>query len=160
MSRDQNERNVAQVDAWIRGNAEGLAQVPLVSLFAHAIQAIQDRTVITLSNVTLAAILDRVLYQSQKRFPLLLGMKIQPEGISLEGVLSRAAFQDPAEIKEAFRFFLIELLTILGNLTAGILTNPLFHALSEVTAERIRAESGADGGEMALIKTSTHREDV
>lgn len=140
MSQDQNEQHARQVDAWIERTAKDMAPDQLVSLFAAAIQALQKRTLIMLSEVTLMVVFDRALYKSQQEFPVLLDMKIEPKGISLDGDLSRIRQKTSAEITEAFRFFLIELLTIFGNITAGILTNPLYAELCKVTAESIRPE--------------------
>lgn len=160
MNLDQNEEHATQVDAWLERTADGLPSDRLIRLFEEAIRALQRRTLVTLSEVTLTAIFDRVLYQSQKHYPLLSGLKIETDGISLDGLRSEVNRLKPAQLTEAFRFFLIELLTIFGNLSAGILTELLYRELSKVTAEQVSTESDAASPGSKHRKTRTNREDV
>jgi hypothetical protein len=132
------EEHAPLVDAWIRETTNDLSSQRLVQLFGEGIQALEKRTLVTLSDVTLGAILDRVLHDSQKKYPFLSGLKIGPTGISFDESLPRIDQQEPARVIESFRSFLIEFLTILGNLTGGILTKPLHQELTTVRLSNSR----------------------
>jgi hypothetical protein len=121
------------VDTWLQRSATGLSPDQLIALFEKALGALQIRILKTLSEVTLNAILDRILHQCQQQFPLLTEVKIEAHRISLTAVAREGTLEHPNEIRKAFRLFLIELLTVMGNLTAGILTKALYKTLSDVT---------------------------
>ena len=133
MNQEHSKSHTLQVEAWMAQTIPGLTSEQLISLFSEAIRVLQKRTLITLSEVTLNAVFDRVLHQSQMEFPLLSEVKIDSKGLSFDGIPDH---HKPAEITEAFLFFLIELMTILENLTAGILTKPLYKELFGITGER------------------------
>jgi len=146
-----------QVDDWIRRNASGLSSERLLLLFGDAIDAIQKRAATTLSEVTLAPIFDRVLIRSQKNFPLLSKMKIEASGVCLDALMAQPGDSKPDEVTEAFRFFLVELLTLLGTLTADILTKPLCQELFKVTPERAR-QANQQG--LKSVKSGSDRRDT
>jgi len=92
--------------------------------------------------VTLTAIAERVLHNASERFSLLWSLKIEPtRGIQCRELSDRIGSVEPAELREAIRFVLVELLTVLGNLTAEILTPALHAEISKVTlSDAIRVE--------------------
>lgn len=132
MKLNQTQSHVEIVDGWLEQSAKGLPSDALVRLFDDALTELQRRTLLTLSEVTLHAILDRVLYQSQQRYPLLTTLRIEKNGISLGPVKADLELKTPTEITQAFRFLIVELLTILDNLTAGILIEPLYKVLLNI----------------------------
>jgi hypothetical protein len=136
MNSDSDEKHSKQVDAWIAKNAPGLPAEKLVPLFGEAIETIRRRALNTLSEVTYDAIFDRVLLTCQKEHPLLSQVKREP-ALSLDGLLAQLDDFTDDQIKGAFRSLLIRLLALLGNLTADILTKPLYRELSKVTADRL-----------------------
>lgn len=160
MSIDEGRPHSKQIDDWIRQNASGLPSEKVVIIFGEAIQAIQRRAGATLSEVTLSAIFDRVLHMSQQRFTLLSKVKIESKSIVLDALIGSASDLERDEITDAFRFFLIELLTLLGNLTADILTKPLYQELSKVTAASAPSGSKASHRGLRSVKGSSDREDV
>jgi hypothetical protein len=160
MSVDESRPHSKQVDDWIKQNAGGLPAEKLVVIFGEAILAIQKRAGMTLSEVTLSAIFDRVLYTSQQKFTLLSKVKIESKGIVLDALLDQAIDLERDEITGAFRFFLIELLTLLGNLTADILTKPLYRELFKVTAKSVHASPKHGHRGLRSVKGSSDREDV
>jgi hypothetical protein len=125
------------VDDWLVRAAGGLSTDQLVRLFQDALSTLRGRTLNTLSELTLHAILDRALHQGRSKYPILAGVTLGPNGISLEGV--SVAGSSPAEATEAFRFLLLEYLTIVGNLTGGIMIQPLHRELSKIRLQRGRA---------------------
>lgn len=144
MSSDNGVHHAKQVDAWITKNAAGLPNEKLVQLFGEAIEAIRNRALTTLSEVTFDAIFDRVLWTAQKKHSLLSNVKRKPT-FSFESLVAQSGDLAPDQIKEAFRSLLIELLRLLGNLTANILTKPLHRELSKVTADRLGSTPKAIG---------------
>ncbi len=116
------------VDAWLERSATGLAPEALLRLFEAALNAVWVRTKTTLGEVTLTAITERVLHNASERFTLLWSLKIEPtNGIQCRELSDRIGSVAPSELRQAVRFVLVELLTVLGNLTAEILT-PALHA--------------------------------
>lgn len=133
-----------EVDRWIEIHLKGLSSAQIAPIFNAAIQAVLNRTLVTLSEVTLNAVLDRVVSQCQKKHPRLTGLRVESFQISSEG-LSHPTSEDLAEVIEAYRFLLIELLTILENLTAGIIMEPLYRELSMVSSKN-DMKSSSDRG--------------
>jgi hypothetical protein len=101
----------------------------LVRAFDRALVRLWARAHRTLSDVTLMAILERVHSVATERYPILAALELGPGGPSCAKLHEpeRLAADDHEQLEEAIRFFLIELLTVLGNLTGDILT-PSLHA--------------------------------
>ena len=125
------------VNAWLERAGRGLSSPALRRLLEAALGALWVRTQTTLGEVTLTAIGERVLYTAAEKYPFLASFKIDPpRGIELRAV-EGLPVPTEAELKEACRFVLIELLSVLGNLTAQILTAELHAELTAVaTAPR------------------------
>jgi hypothetical protein len=122
------------VDAWLRPSADGLSRELLLQLFEDAFCALWECTKNTLGDVTLTAIADRVLYNASEKFPIFASAKVEPGvGIQVRELRDRAASLNPAELTEGIRFVLVEFLTVLGNLTAEILTPELHAELVKIT---------------------------
>jgi len=99
----------------------------LVRGFEQAFDAMWQRAVRTLGEVTLAAIVDRVLYTAAERFPFLEPLNVQARGLGFEALESRIADLDLAHLQAGIRSVMIEFLTVLGNLSAEVLT-PALHS--------------------------------
>lgn len=113
----------ACVDAWLSNQPSSA----LPSLLVAAVAAVWARTATTLGTVTLMAITQRVLYIAAEKFPRLSTLQIDSAGSVKWRELDAP---DPAfdrELVAGMRFVLVELLTVLGNLTGEILT-PALHA--------------------------------
>ncbi len=121
----QNSYSAQQIDAWLEEAAKGLPAQRLASLFGNALKAFSKKASRTLNKVTLMAIVDRVVYQSRDRYPLLGKLKIDSNGISIEQFKSQFEQADPVELTKAFRYLFLELFNILGDLTADIVTTSL-----------------------------------
>ena len=90
-----------------------------------------------------AYIVERVLHVATERFPVLPSLSIDASGLSCPQPPSDASL--PYEqVSEALRFVLVEFLTVLGELTAEILT-PALHA--ELSKRRAGRGSDAEGEE-------------
>jgi hypothetical protein len=136
--------HAAQVDAWLNRSAKDLSPEDLLQLFERAVGALWARTTTTLGEVTLTAIADRVLYNASGKFPLFSSLEVEPTGgIQFRALRARIGSVRVSELKEGVRFVLVEFLTVLGNLTAEILTPELHSALSDVALVRTRTKGKA-----------------
>ena len=129
-----NGHHAACVDAWLLRAARDLSGEQRVQLFEAALGALWSHTRTTLGEVTLGAIAVRVAYGAAERFPLFAALTVDPIG-GFQGRRLRAhvgAAHD-AELTAGMHFVLVEFLSVLGNLTAEILTPELHAALMEVS---------------------------
>lgn len=122
----------ACVEAWIR-RSDALSPSQLVVLFERAVCQLFDRAKQTLGVVTLAAIVDRVVYTASERYTFLGTLEVDENGVRFDAFRKDARILTEQHLVEAIRFVLEELLTVLGNLSAEILTPALHAALAAVS---------------------------
>ncbi|WP_437326527.1 hypothetical protein [Sorangium sp. So ce381] len=134
LMRDANDHG-ACVDAWMQQVAQGLPPDRLVQLFERAFSALWRRAHVPLGEVTLGAIVDRVLYYASEQYPALSSLKLESTGICCEELQKGAGGLRRDQLEEGIRFILVEFLAVLGNLTAEILTPALHAELSKVAHE-------------------------
>jgi len=124
----RESEHAACIEAWVTrlssDDAEGLARA-----FERAFAAIYQTALPTLGGVTLPAIVDRVLYDASERFPILAPLAVGADGLRCEALCEQAAALGREPLLEALRFVMVEFLTVLGNLTAEILSDELHQAL-------------------------------
>ncbi len=125
MSAGEAEHQVV-VNAWLRRTAKGHSVDSLLQAFEDACAALWQRSQTTLGDVTLAAIAERVLHVAAEQFPMLASLKIEASGVSCKELRSHSN-RGCEELSDAIRFVLVEFLTVLGDLTADVLT-PALHA--------------------------------
>ena len=114
------------VNSWMGQEANGCTSKQLVELFERAMVALWNRSHLTLGEITLASIVDRVLYNAAEKF--------RAQNANFKG----------GELSEGMRFVITEFMVVIGNLTAEILT-PVLHAeLSKVTLKK-QAPGGEHG---------------
>lgn len=106
------------------------------------------RAVSTLGEISLMAIARRVLHHEAARRPELGGLKVGPGGLDPDSLAplrarAEAGELDPESLEEALRGVLVELLTVVGRLTAEILTPALHDALDPSTSETDSEPSSA-----------------
>ena len=120
------------VEEWWVKRASGLPPVQVVALFDLALSALWRRARRTLGEITLSAIVERVLATSSELHPLLAGIRLDHGRISSEELRRRAADLSEETLRAAFSAVLTDWLTVIGNLTAEILTPALREALGEI----------------------------
>jgi len=130
----------ACVDAWLERAANRLPSDRLLLVFVQGFDALWGRAHQTLGDVMLMAIADRVLYVAAEQYPFLSALKVEPAGIRCQELQQQAGSLHRDRLAEAVRFVLVEFLTVLGTLTAEILT-PALHAELLQTAP---AEAGSE----------------
>jgi hypothetical protein len=114
------------VDEWL-AKANGSSTARLLDLLEASLRLIWTRARRTLGDRTLGTVVGRVLYTSSEFFPFLGSLRIGASGIRFEDLRAELDTVAPAELLEAVRFVMTELLDVLGHLTGGILT-PALHA--------------------------------
>jgi len=119
------------VDAWIRRSVERGSSFEIVGLFGAALEGLWTRAEGTLGSVTLTAIAERVLGAATGRYPFLSVISPRPNGDARwrERLHERLASVPKLQLLEGLRFALIELLAVIGRLTAEILSQDLHAAI-------------------------------
>ena len=126
-------KHAACVDAWLEGAARDLSSPALRRLLEAALGALWTRTQQTLGEVTLTAIVARVLYTASETYPFLSSFTVgPPRGIVWGGASEGVPPPLEAEMRAGIRCLLVEFLSVLGNLTADILTLELHAELMSV----------------------------
>jgi len=134
MARQRNEQHVKQVEAWKRLNG-GVSAKELPQLFINGILAIRRKSLVTLSNITVTAVIDRILLECKERYPVLSAITSDSEGLHFNKFYDHMMDLKPEEVQEALQELLIELLDVFGKITADILTKNLHQELMTVTAQ-------------------------
>ena len=131
--------HAARVRAWFEPAASGLHPGAVLELLEQAFAAIYARAGQTLGEVTLGAIVERVLLTAGEQYPWLGGLKVEAGSLQGEG-LRKGPDAGADAASAAAQFVLTELLTVLGNLTGDILTPALHDELARVGRSRRQAE--------------------
>jgi len=132
-----DSQHAACVDAFLKRPAKDLSPEVLLQLFEAVLSALWARTTTTLGEITLTAIAERVLYNASEKFPLFSSLHVEPTGgIQFRELHKRIGSVHKPELMEGIRFVLVEFLTVLGNLTAEILTPELHSELNNVATTR------------------------
>jgi hypothetical protein len=120
-------QHAKHVDDWLGQVPKDIAWDELLGRFELMFAAVWGRAHQTLGEVTLTAILDRVLYLAAEQHPFVAELEVQPRGLRCRKLLGRGREFEHDEVVAAIRFVVVEFLTLLGNLTAEIMT-PALHA--------------------------------
>jgi len=120
------------VKAWCNGWAGSLPAPALLATYERALEAIWSRAHMSLGEITLVAIVDRVLHHGVERFPHLAALKVEESGLHFEELRMSVSALDVARLEESLEFLTVELLRVLGTLTGEILTPGLHEELSKV----------------------------
>jgi hypothetical protein len=140
---DQGQ-HAAVVDAWLKRSAKDASAVVLLRLFEAAFAKLWTETKSTLGEVTLTAIAGRVVYNAAERFSLFSSLKVDPaSGIQVDELREQLASLRDSDLRDGLRFVLVEFLTVLGNLTAEILTPELHAKLARVVLPKATDDGGS-----------------
>ena len=125
-------------------HASRVSPEELAGLFEKAMTVLWHRTYSALGDITVAAIVERVLYNATEKYSVLSSLKLDPSGVDFAEFRRQAGSINERELKEAIQFVLVELLTVVGNLTAEILTPSLHSELSSVTVKDSRSKQSGE----------------
>lgn len=142
---DENEHG-ACVDAWIERAARGAPVERLVTEFEAAFTALWRRAHQTLGDVTLGAIVDRVLYVAAEEHPVTSTLELDATGVSWGAFRQQAATLTTDQLVGGVRFVLLEFLTVLGKLTGEVLSGPLRAELEALPTDATRADDAPQSG--------------
>jgi hypothetical protein len=117
------------VGVWLQKISSSLTPEQFVNAIEEVFDNLLDKTQITVSEVTLSAVLDRVLYNSCVKYPILNELKLDDAKLNFGGFKKNLKSASQSEIKEAFQYFVTEFLFVIGNLTGEILTPMLYSEL-------------------------------
>lgn len=123
----------ACIDAMAERMGDQLPPGQQLNVFEAAFNAVWRRAQLTLGEVTLTAIVNRVLYIASERYPVLAALRVGAGGIDCSELNQRLARIERPPLAAGLHFVLVELLTVIGNLTAEILTPALHEALTTVS---------------------------
>jgi hypothetical protein len=129
------EDHSRRVAAWMKEVAKGFSSEQLLQLFEQAMEALWNRAHVTLGDVTLSAIMDRVLYNAAEKFPPFESLDVKPNGIDFQSFREQKNVFDDGDLAAAIRFVIVEFIAVIGNLTGEILTPALHSELSKVRPE-------------------------
>src|ERR1051326_1988424 len=135
--------HVRCVSEWMKP-ASRVSPEELAGLFETAMTVLWHRTYSALGDITVAAIVDRVLYNAAEKYSVLNSLKLDPSGVNFAEFRHQAGTINDRELKEAIQFVLVEFLTVVGNLTAEILTPALHSELSKVTLKDSRSKHSGE----------------
>jgi hypothetical protein len=131
------ERNLHRdvVSAWRDGKAGSLSPEALVDLYERALDALWRRAHMSLGEITLMAIVERVLHQGTEQFSHLAALKVESSGVHFAELRQAASTLDGALLDGSLAFLVTELLRVLGTLTGEILTPGLHAELRKVQGQ-------------------------
>lgn len=132
LSSDSRGSHAREVEAY-------LAQIHQPSLLLsqadRAVRALWDRMSSRLGEVTVRAIVERVVVLTGTRSPCLGGLRVKDGHIDFDGLRAHVATHACPDLRGAIASLLVELLTVVGNLTAEVLTPSLHACLEELGPE-------------------------
>lgn len=135
MPFNQETTHQELVSFWEEKNIKNLSTDQAIQVYGSALQAIEQRCLATLSSVTMQVVLDRIIYQGLEQFPFFKELTLEPAGLNFNNLIQKKDLYDLKDINTAFRYLLIELLTVIGKITSEVLTVALHKELMEVTSE-------------------------
>lgn len=137
--------HAAVVETWLERNKDHPYEV-FLTLLERLLDALWRRSVRTLGEVTMNAILERVLYQASESYPFLSSVKVVGGRIRLDELFEQEPPVRDTDLEDGARLVLVTFLSFMGDVTAEILTPALHAVLSGVqtTAPLERARSRED----------------
>lgn len=129
----QNDIHVWVIKEWEKTAALNISKSKHKLIFQLAIVKILKRANHTLSSVTLKAINERVLHQCIEKYPVLSIIQLHSFEMIFDNFNINTNNYSEEEQIEALRFLLTDELSVLGRITADILTAPLHQELLKVT---------------------------
>lgn len=134
MTADQRIFHKEQILLWEEKNLKNLESKELVELYANAFNAMEKRCLATLSTVTVQVVKERILHISFEKFPLLSSVKLEATQLNFKILIQNCENYNIEELKDALRFLLVEFLSVIGNITSGVLSEALYKQLFDITA--------------------------
>jgi hypothetical protein len=143
-AHDEPSHTVA-VDAWLALSIGNSSPDEIVCLFHTAFEALWSQAITALGSITLSAIAERVVHNATERYAFLSAINLRPNGNTRwkDQLHAHLALVPRTELIEGLRFGMIELLAVIGTLTAEILSEELHSALAATTTNKSASEAPA-----------------
>src|SRR5690349_11071226 len=109
------------VEDWIQKAAKGLSPEKTVQLFEHALNALWQRARKNLSEVTLMAVVERVIFNCSEAFTFLSLVKVEASGVRMDELQKKAPSLEENAMMKATQIVLTDFLTVTGSLTGEVL---------------------------------------
>jgi hypothetical protein len=122
---DRLDHHSKFVSDWIRDTTKGLVQEELLLAFEKAFNRLLDGTRISISEVTMDAVLDRILDNCAESYPMMNQVFIEKTRFNFDDLRSELSKHHDEEIKSAFHYLITDFLFVIGNLTGELLTPQL-----------------------------------
>lgn len=103
----------------------------IVSLYEDLLKTIWDRLVPTLGRVSVAAIMERSLGETTKKYPFMKSIEISREGLSADSLQHIIESRDPGEIRSAMKELVAVVVDLLAVLTGDIIVRRLLSEIQE-----------------------------
>jgi hypothetical protein len=147
--------HAAVVELWCKRLTEHGSSVEIANMFGVTVEALWGRAVTTLGVVTLTAIAERVLSTATGRYPFLSALNARPNGNARwrQQAHERLALVPRSQLLEGFRFAVLELLAVIGRLTAEILSEELHAAVTEIATGPASTQRSSDARRPAAFDT-------
>lgn len=117
------------VNEWMNRGKSDDSPGSMLQRFEAAWNALWHRAESAVGLITLESLGERVLSNSVEQHPILAPLKLEAAGVSCRA-LEDAAGLDKRELRASLGFMLVELLTVIGDLTDEVLTPGLYDELS------------------------------
>lgn len=127
-----NDEIESKVKAWIEREARVVPHEQVIPILKLGLQKVWDHARLTVSAVTLMAVSDRAVFNATKHHKFLSTLIIQKGGFSFEKFDSEQQITQ-RELLEGFQVLIARFITIIGKLTADVLTNDLCQELSKIS---------------------------
>lgn len=129
---DAESQIASAVDSWLETAAKPNATPDyLTALWEQVLLLLWRRASLTLGEVTLAVIFDRVLLEVASRHPLAKHIRFGESAPDLLALRAAGTTAEAAALRAGVRDFIISYISLLDALTAGILTPVLLKELEK-----------------------------
>lgn len=147
----QNNHSEEQIDAWLEQATRNLPSKKIVAVFGDALKSLSMKASRSLNRLTLMAIVNRVLYQCKDKYPLLQGLKVDNNGINFDEYQYQLENADTDELKESFRYLFVELINVLGDITADIITSGIKDDSQNIFGDSITSNDASAGDRLEAL---------
>ena len=147
MSSRRSYRDHSQsVQAWLKSAQTGLSSEELIDLFGLALSSVWTCAREIVSDITLLAVLDRVVAIAQEDYAWVPGIPLKANHPDLSALRTGAAGVNRKETLELVEFLLTEFIAIQGAMTAEVLTPRVNGALRTVRLNKKNRRAINQGG--------------
>ena len=140
------EASLPAVDAWVAREAEGLSAAQCLHLFELAFEHLWKTSSLTISILTLQAVLSRALFHGSETYPFLSEIGLDDAGLHWQELRKAKAYSNRDELLAGLACLLAGFIVILGNITNQVITAQLCEELNAVKyVPKMKVVKGKNG---------------